>query len=163
MPRLNPPGSFKNIGQGWFSCQICGTTLDRVEVLYNTASVEPTVGETITGATSGDTGVVEENVHYMGTYAGGDATGVIVLKNYTGASEGECFSSAEHLNGSTAGNNFATTTQAGAVKKSGIMWPRNQMARIDGKLYCKVHAKMVLSAETLDVEKYVPEEINDEY
>lgn len=163
MPRLTPSSKFtENTGQGWHSCVLCGTLFNRVEIPFNDGGVEPTVGETVTGGTSGDTGVLEEVVVYGGTWGAGDATGVLVLKNYTGASEGLWGQDAENLNGSTAGNNFATTTSVGAVKKSGMMYPTNRMVRIDGKRYCATHAKMVSSAEQLDLSKYVPEEISDE-
>ena len=52
-PALSPP-----IGEAWDSCVLCGGSKTLVEVQFDSGSIEPTVGETITGATSGATGVV---------------------------------------------------------------------------------------------------------
>ena len=163
MPKLIPPSQFwKNQGQGWRPCVLCGTLLKRVEVDFDDGGVEPTVGETVTGATSGDTGIITEVVLYSGSYAAGDAAGVIVMSTYTGDASGVWGQADENLNGSTAGDDFATTMYAGAVKKSGMMYPTNQMVRIDGKWYCKPHASMVSASAELDLSRYVPDEVNDE-
>lgn len=63
-----------------------------------------TVGETLTGTTSGATGVVVDFHLTSGGWSTGDATGVVYLRNITGTFQ------AENLNGSTAGANCATST-----------------------------------------------------
>lgn len=62
----------------------------------------PTIGETITGASSGATAVIVDWSVSSGTWAGGDAAGTLILKQPTGT-----FTS-ENLNGSVSGSNFAT-------------------------------------------------------
>lgn len=74
-------------------------------IKFTSGSVEFTVGETLTGATSGKTATVVNWYEDSGTWAGGNATGVVWVSSPSGA-----FNSSENLNGSTGGTNIATTT-----------------------------------------------------
>ena len=74
-------------------------------IKFTSGSVEFTAGETITGATDGATGVVINHYEDSGTWAGGDATGVVWVSTIVGT-----FNASENLNGSTGGTNMATTT-----------------------------------------------------
>ncbi len=76
-----------NRGEKWNDCYRCGTKYKHAEVFFDSGSVEPTVGETFTGATSADTGVVVDTALYTGSYSGGDATGVVTLSTLTGVSK----------------------------------------------------------------------------
>lgn len=83
-----------------------GADIDGIACLYTMAftsggTTAPIVGETVTGATSGATGVITDWYITGGTWAGGDAAGTMILKQVTGT-----FGS-ENLNGSSAGANFA--------------------------------------------------------
>ena len=78
-----------------------------LSIPYNSGSTEFTVGETLTGATSGHTGVVVDYDLASGTWGGGDAAGTVYVKQATGAFQ------AENLNGSTGGANMASATGAG--------------------------------------------------
>jgi len=79
---------------------------------FDSGSTEPTVGETITGNTSGDIGTAAWWFKDAGTWAGGNADGYIVLSDADGP-----FQDNEALNGSVAGNDFATAdgTAGGGV------------------------------------------------
>jgi hypothetical protein len=152
------PGSFENLGQGWRVCQLCGTLLDRVEIVYEQGNTSPVVGETLTGATSGDTGVVEEVVLSSGSWTGHTASGVIVLKDYTGVHTttgaggdvDECFQANETVDGSTGGVGILTSSAPGAIVKSGLMYPRSRMTNYNGRWLCDFHYRMKQKADTMD-------------
>ena len=63
---------------------------------YGTGDVVFTIGETVTGAVSGATGIVVGWTVTGGTWAGNNAVGVVYLSNMTGLS----FGVAENLTGS---------------------------------------------------------------
>jgi len=132
----------RNPGEKWYSCVLCGPTRTKFLVHFDSCSVAPTVGETITGATSGDTGVVEGHTIISGTVAAGDATGVIEGNTPTGHDENnlEVFDDNEALNGSTAGANFATANSKGAVQISGRLFA--DTVEYEGKRYCVPHFRM---------------------
>lgn len=79
--------------------------IDQID--YNSGSTEFTVGETVTGASSGATGEVTHYTLTSGSWGGGDAAGVLYMKDRSGT-----FSNPEDLNGSTGGANMATTASA---------------------------------------------------
>jgi len=62
----------------------------------------PTIGETMTGASTGETGIVVDWNVTSGTWAGGDAAGTIILRQVGTSLE------SENLNGSIAGANCLT-------------------------------------------------------
>jgi len=70
---------------------------------FDSGSVEPQVGETLTGATSGATGKVISVTVTSGSWGGGDAAGTIEL----GACDGR-FNDNEDVNGSVGGANMLT-------------------------------------------------------
>jgi len=77
---------YKSSTSGW-------TAVDLGQYIrYNTGSVAVSEGDTITGATSGATGVVQRVTITTGTVGTSDATGVFVLTGVTGT-----FQSAENL------------------------------------------------------------------
>ena len=128
-------------GEKYDFCQVCGPQKYRAVVHFDSGSVAPIVGETITGATSTDTGVVEFVQLTEGTYAGGDAVGVMVLTSPTGYDEYNLsiFADDENLNGSTAGNNFATVKGICGINKSGRLHPDSNLVEYRGTKYCKDH------------------------
>jgi len=73
---------------------------------FDSGSVEPQVGETLTGATSGAVGKVISVTVTGGTWGGGDAEGSIEL----GACAGR-FNDNEDINGSVGGANMLTVNQ----------------------------------------------------
>lgn len=101
MPSLHPrpPNTSPPRGEKWYSCAICGTQLKQIHLLFTSGSVEPTVGETFTGASSSDTGVVVESLLSTGTWAGDEllsnpgfetagAGGADVFANWTESTTG---------------------------------------------------------------------------
>jgi hypothetical protein len=143
----------RNPGDKWFECCMCGTKRIKFLVHFDSGSVAPTVGETITGATSGDTGVVEGHTVISGTVAGGDAVGVIEGNTPTGHDDInlELFQNDENLNGSVSGDNFATVNGIGAVQISGRLSPG--IVEYQGKYYCRPHFLMKFGNTWLDESK----------
>lgn len=130
-----------NAGEKWDECVLCGSRLYRALVHFDSGSVAPTVGETVTGATSTDTGVIANVTLISGTYAGGDATGVIEMTSPTGydSIQLDIFTDNENLNGSTSGANFATVNKTGTVQVWGRLIPDGEIIEYRGKNYCRPH------------------------
>lgn len=83
---------------------------------FDSGSVVPVVGETLTGATSGTTGKVMWVDVTGGTWGGGDAVGTV----YLGECSTDCFNDNENVNGSAGGGNILTVNQPdGAVGADG--------------------------------------------
>jgi len=143
----------------WTECCLCGARLRTAIVYFDSGSVEPTAdsysagewtgGETITGATSGDTGVVHRITRTAGAWADGDAEGVIILRSPTGydASQLSIFENDELLNGATAGNNFATVNGTGALSISGRLIADKDIVHYQGRDYCRAHFKFKFAHE----------------
>lgn len=110
-------------------------------VHFYSGSVTPTEGETVTGASSGDTGVLSRYVLVSGTIAGGDGVGILEFTSPTGydLANLEIFTKDELLNGSTSGSNFATATNTGAIQISGRLVPEQDLVEYRGKKYCRAH------------------------
>lgn len=128
-------------GAKWYECCMCGSKRTRGLVHFDSGSVTPTLGETITGATSGDTGVLTNYTKTGGTVAGGDAVGILEMQTLTGYDELDLgiFENDENLNGSVSGNNFATVNKTGAVQISGRLIPNSEIVEYQGKYYCRPH------------------------
>lgn len=94
----------------------------------------------MTGATSGDTGVVASVDREGGTWAGGDAYGTICLTSPTGISEDfECFEDDESITGSTGGAGMLTVNGDGIAKYEGMPYPEGETGMYEGKRYCQEH------------------------
>jgi hypothetical protein len=130
-------------GQGdkYFPCHICGPEKTWAVVHFDSGSVAPTVGETVTGATTADTGVIDTVTLSSGSYAGGDAVGVIVLSSVTGYSRDTSlvFQDNEALTGSTSGADFATVNGVTGVTRNGRLYPEWATVEYDGRRYCNAH------------------------
>jgi hypothetical protein len=109
--------------------------------------VEPTVGETLTGDTSGDTGVVVSDTVYTGSYAGGDAKGFVELSTGTGVVDKISFQEDETITGSTGGADMMTTDSVGSQKTYGRLYPEWMLATYQGKRYCIPHYDYVSSKD----------------
>lgn len=116
-----------------------------VQIDYESGgTTTPTLYETVTGATSGATGVLMSYTTTAGTWAGGDAAGVMTLGNWNSTTWG----SAELLNGSTSGANFAqakvTTgeTVVSTINKNfeqGSSYPYNVIVEMAGRTMAQVY------------------------
>ena len=124
-------------GARYRECRIHGPVIKQVELRITSGSVEPTVGETITGATSGDTGVVTSVHLESGTWAGGDAIATVYMNGHTGidADTGEWGSTTETLNGSTSGSDWATRYVA-PEQVYGRLFAEQEMVNVDGEWFC---------------------------
>ena len=142
-------------GEKWDECVMCGARRIRVLVHFDSGSVEPTYGETVTGATTGDTMVMDRYVLISGTYAGGDAVGVFEGTSPTGYNDIalEIFQNDENLNGSTSGDNFATVNKVGAIQVSGRLVPVPELIEYRGKKYCREHFRFKFEHDWIDEEK----------
>jgi hypothetical protein len=78
---------------------------------YTSGSTEFTVGETLTGATSGATGDVVTYHLTSGTWSAGDAAGTVYVKQHDYATTPY---QAEDINGTTAGANCCSIADAGS-------------------------------------------------
>jgi hypothetical protein len=129
-----------NLKYRW--CVRCGAAYDVYEMDFEGATVAPTVGETLTGATSAKTSVVSSVTKASGTYAAGTARGTIVVTSPSGE-----YTDGESINGSTSGAAFLTC-RAYIMRRYGHLYPDSMLAAIDGKDYCiphsVSHAKSVL-------------------
>lgn len=133
----------KDGGEKWGECVLCGLLRRRALVHFDSGSVTPTQYETVTGATSGDTMVLDRYVLISGTFAGGDAVGVFEGTSPTGYDDAilEIFQDNENLNGSASGANFATVNKTGAIEVSGRLVSDAELIEYRGKTYCRPHFK----------------------
>ena len=142
---LPDPDPRDNHGEKWYACVKCGPKHKMAEVWFDSGSTAPTADETLTGATSTDTGVVVDYQLYSGTFAGGDAAGVVTLKTLTGTSVDSdtlvetVFQNDENLNGSVAGDNCMTVNGTPQVNKYGRPYPESMIGEFRGKKYCSAH------------------------
>jgi len=133
----------QDIGEAYHDCRLCGTKWERVELKFKQGSVVPVVGETLTGAASGDKGVVTEVELLSGTWAGGDAAGYITMSGHTGGDKEQrnCFDAEETVTGSTAASLVAADD--GIVTTYGRLYPRGERVDDDGLWYCTPHYKFI--------------------
>jgi len=134
------------------SCDRCGGPTYNVVIDFDAGAVCPTVGETLTGAASGATGVVVETNLVSGTYAGGDAAGRVLLETPTGYDtfQGTCFSDNEAVTGSVGGVAMLTVDGAGAFKVNGRLYPEGEVNNIDGRWLCREHYEREYPKKGLD-------------
>jgi hypothetical protein len=142
--RPDPPSIFLGEHEKWKACRLCTTKWNTCELKYDSGgTTELTVGETLTGADSGHTGVVVEvETPLSGTWAGGDAAGYLTVDTLVGDDyeQGTIFEDDEAMNGSTAGDDCLTADGDGVVKIWAVMWPKRLLTKWRGFWYCPEHA-----------------------
>jgi len=117
-----------------------GEPVKTCELQFDSGSTIPVEDETLTGATSGDTGVVVSIRLESGAWATGDAAGTVLMSSPTGISDDfECFSDDELVTGSTGGTNILTANGDGIVKTEGMPYPEGQTGIYKGRRYCTQH------------------------
>lgn len=140
----SPSNDFqRNKGEKWYECAACGPARLFVRLLFTSATSEPQLGETLTGAGSGCTGIVDRVHLYSGSYAAGTAAGDVLLLSPTGYDIGTqlCFTKGEAINGSVSGAAFMACdpeTQ-GLLSRSGRLYREGDTSLKDGKRYCHFH------------------------
>ena len=146
--RPKPPSMSPGEHSKWKACHLCTTYYGNdkwktCELKYDSGgTTAPVEDETLTGASSGHTGVVVEvETPISGTWAGGDATGYLTVDTLVGddLEQGTIFDDDEAINGSTAGDNCLTADGDGVVKVWAVMWPKSQMVKFRGHWYCNEH------------------------
>lgn len=91
---------------------------DTLEIDFTSGSTEPSEGDTLTGATSGATAVVQRVVRQSGTWSGGDAAGYLVLRSQTGTFVSENIDSGGANVLSIGGDTSAVTLPPGGKYRS---------------------------------------------
>ena len=67
-------------GHTWATCDLCDAhRYKRVELRFDNGAIQPSVGEVLTGGSSGDQATVIKVTLEGGSWAGGDAYGTIEL------------------------------------------------------------------------------------
>jgi len=146
-----------NLSEKWKACYWCDKKWFKAILNFDAGSVEPTDGETLTGATSGDTGVVDRTVLLTGSYAGGDAAGFVELTSPTGADseQGTIFEDDELINGSTGGSGILTADGDGIYQQYGIIYPKKDMIFYRGMWICRWHFEWYAKRKIWDVENRI--------
>lgn len=147
-----PPKPYPPRDEEWDSCWLCGGNVhDEVEIRFDAGAVEPTEGETLTGANSNDTGVVSNVWLESGAYANNNAVGTITLTSPTGIdANGLWGTDDELLHGSTGGNNMMALNDNGFKKTYGRLWPKGMLIYRDGRNYCLEHYAFRFYKKDLD-------------
>jgi hypothetical protein len=159
-------------GEKWDECCLCGIRQYRAIVPFDTGVHEPsadtwtnpggvktfTDGETLTGATTGHTGILETLYLTSGSWAGGDAAGTMLLRSPTGydsvllqifqnnelIKSGATTIATVNVPSNTINPNtnlpYANPTVTyGSVTVSGRMVSDGDLIEYQGKKYCKEH------------------------
>jgi hypothetical protein len=151
-------------GQKWYTCALCGASYDEMEMVFTSGSTLPVEDETLTGATSGATAVVDNVKLISGTWAGGDAAGVIwcTAPSAFDFDTGHWGTSGENINGSTAGSNCLTMVLYGNKKSYGRYYPEGETVERDGKILCTAHDQARYSFRDKDEQRIEISEETDE-
>lgn len=158
--RPKPPNMSPGEHSKWKSCRLCTTRWATCELKYTSSggTTVPVEDETLTGASSGHTGVVVEvETPLTGTWAGGDAAGYLTVDTLVGDDyeQGTIFEDDEAINGSTAGDDCLTADGTGIVKIWAVMYPKRLMVKEEGHWYCLWHHKFRFDPKFRDREKLV--------
>jgi hypothetical protein len=133
-------------------CAVCGPIEETIELDYDEGGNEPTVGDTLTGATTGDTGVVSEVILRSGAWASGTAAGTIIMTSGTGVDDDSMssFKDNENITNTTAGNTVGKTEGVGILKRTGFYYPSEDLIEVDGQHYCRKHYLLKFPKKFLD-------------
>ena len=125
-------------GEKMHTCFTCGKKYTHAVIKFHSGHTEPEEDETLTGATSGHTGVVVDSVVTEGSWFDNDAVGYVEISSVTGIDEGDVFEGDEVIDGSVGGANLFKVTH-GTEKSYGTMYPLSYLVKYKGKWYCKEH------------------------
>jgi len=160
-------------GERWYTCEICGTDHRTVELLFISGSTEPSVGDVLTGATSGHSGTVVKVYLFTGTWAGGDAEGLVEFSSPSGlrsqtadTNPFTAFTLSELINNTTTSASNVMSCHAtvlGAGKQYGRFHPESNIVRYRGKDYCREHLNFRFRREWDEEEKIDIKEDNREW
>jgi hypothetical protein len=125
-------------GSKYFTCALCGGSYTQVEIPFSSGSVVPTDGETLTGATSGATAVVD-NVKLISGAWDGTATGIIWATSPTGIDfdTGHWGTEDEAVTGETTAR--FNIDGYGHKKSYGRYYSEDDIVERDGVFLCGAH------------------------
>lgn len=147
------------------TCILCSPKLIQFELRFDQGSVEPVAGETLTGGSSTDTGVVAtvtlgstrtELFVESGAWADGDASGFVVLESCTGVTDDSddgrhCFEDNEAVSGGSGATLVADDVAVEKVYM--IPWPKEMLYKYEGKFYCPYHYNFRVTKKEIDKAK----------
>lgn len=124
-------------------CIMCGYNQYMATIDFTAGTVEPVAGETLTGALSGDTAIVDSVQLTSGTYAGGDAAGRILCITPTSWDrlQYSIFTPGESITGSTGGAGMLTVTN-GDIRVNSRLSAEAETVLVDGVRYCQYHYQL---------------------
>lgn len=162
-----------DLNQRWYTCELCGTDHRTVELLFINGSTEPSTDDVLTGASSTDYGTVESVALWDGTWAGGDASGIIELSSPSGISSQTAddnpftaFTLSENIDNTTTDTDNVMSCHAtlyGQAKQYGRFHPESDIVRYQGKTYCTYHFNYRFEREWNEEEKIDIKEDNREW
>lgn len=129
-------------GKKYFTCALCGAAYDMVEIVFTSGGITaPVADETLTGATSGATAIVDTVKLISGAWGAGTAAGIIwcTSPSVFDSDTGHWGTSGENINGSTAGDNCLTMTLYGNKKSYGRYYSEDDIVERDGTYLCLAH------------------------
>jgi hypothetical protein len=153
-----PPDLSPGHHEKWRACRLCIAKWKTAELKFDSGSTVPVVGETLTGATSSDTGVVIEiETLLSGTWAGGDAAGYLTMDTISqdDSEQLSIFTDNENINGSTGGSNILTADGQGNVKIWALMYPKRLTVKYEGQYLCVWHYHYRARMKELDRERLI--------
>ena len=134
----------------WGFCVFCGQYYTQYEIHYTGATHTPSVGEVLTGVTSGKSATVESVVPYKAN--GPEGTAVMVSPTGT-------FTDGERINGSVHGASFAVCATYGD-KRYGFGYPDTALIPYEGKTYCRPHfaayTQTIIDKQRPDIKDVTP-------
>jgi len=132
-----PDGLNLASGKKWYTCRLCGSAYDEVDIPYKLGTATPTVGQTITGATSGATAVVN-NIKLVSGAWSGTAAGTIrgTSPSAFDFDTGRWGSHDEIVSSSTGS---FTLDGYGHKKSYGRYYPEGEVVENDGYYLCLAH------------------------
>lgn len=138
-----------DLNQRFYACVICGTPHRTIELQFINGSTEPSEDDVLTGASSTDSGTVESVALWTGTWAGGDAAGIIELSDPSGLSAQDsdtnpftAFTLSENIDNTTTTDTNVMqchATNLGQGKQYGRFHPEGNIIKYRGQKYCRWH------------------------
>ena len=124
-------------GKKYYTCRLCGASYDEMELPYKLGGTAPVVGETITGATSGATAVVD-NIKLISGAWDGTAAGILWCTSPSAFDfdTGHWGTKNEVVTSSTGS---FTLDGYGHKKSYGRYYPEDEIVERDGTYLCLAH------------------------
>ena len=151
----------RNQGLPWGECILCGTLSHQAAMRFKDGTVQPQVGEVLSGVTTGRTGIVSAVFLESGAWDGTGA-GTIQMISPTGFDGMDLilFLDGEVITGSIGGAGLVATDGDAWVTVSGKMYHRQQVVVYNGQKFCLPHFRYRYYHRFIDQAKIdLPEDI----